>query len=122
MTPSEAINMHYPDDLDIHDIHNWKYYTCNKRGRGAGPPERQKQYHTHYAPMNLEGWALPLFKAVQVELLPKTTQAAACTDIECANCEICSYHLGLESLYLLPPFKDMYVCNVCNRIYHDSAY
>ena len=79
MTPSEAINMHYPDDLDIHDIHNWKYYTCNKRGRGAGPPERQKQYHTHYAPLILDRWALTLVKAV--EFVPKTTQAAARTDM-----------------------------------------
>jgi hypothetical protein len=30
----------------------------------------------------------------------------------------CSYHLGLESLDLLPLSKDMYICDVCNRIYH----
>jgi hypothetical protein len=31
---------------------------------------------------------------------------------------MCSYHLGLETLDLLPPFKDMYICNVCNRTCH----
>jgi len=50
--------------------------------------------------------------------MSKTSQAAAHTDIECATCEMCSYHLGLESLDLLPPFKDMYICDVCNRFYH----
>ena len=66
--------------------------------------------------MFLERGALPIFKAV--ELVPKTTQTAARTEIACASsCEICPYHLGLESLDLLPPFKDMYICNVCNRTY-----
>jgi hypothetical protein len=73
-----------------------KFYTCNKRGRDAGPPERQKQYHTHYAPMNLERWDLPLFKVVG--LVPKTNQTAARIDNACASCEICPYHLELKSL------------------------
>ena len=38
--------------------------------------------------------------------------------IACASCETCSYYLGLESLDLLPPFEDMYICDVCNRTYH----
>ena len=59
-------------------------YICNERGGDAGPPGRQKQYHTHYASMILETWALPLlFKAVG--LVPKTHQAAARTDIACAS-------------------------------------
>ena len=77
--------MLYHDDLGIHHLDDWKFYTCNKRGRDAGPPERQEQYHTHYAPMNLERWDLPLFKVVG--LVPKTTQAAAHTDIAHASCE-----------------------------------
>ena len=36
----------------------------------------------------------------------------------CASCEICSYHLGLESPDLSPPYKDMHICDVCNRTYH----
>jgi hypothetical protein len=51
MTPTEAINTLYHDDLDVHHIDD--FYTCNKRGRDAGPPERQKQYHTYYALMIL---------------------------------------------------------------------
>ena len=55
MTPTEAINtLYHDDDLGVHHIDDWTFYTCNKRGRGAGHPERQKQYHTHYAPMILE--------------------------------------------------------------------
>jgi hypothetical protein len=60
--------------------------------------------------------ALPLFKVVGS--VPKTTQAGARPDIACASCEMRAYHLGLESLDLLPPFKDMYICEVCNRTYH----
>jgi hypothetical protein len=51
-------------------------------------------------------------------LVPKKTQSAACTDIECAFCEMCFYNLGFESLDLLPPSKYMYICDVCNRTYH----
>ena len=45
---------------------------------GSSPPEkktddtlqkRQKQYHTHYAPMTIEIWAPSLFKSVG--LVPK---------------------------------------------------
>ena len=66
--------------------------------------------------MNIEKWALPLFKSVG--LVPKSSKAIARSQIKCASCEICSYHLGLESPDLSPPFKDMYICDVCNRTYH----
>ena len=79
MIPTEAINTLCHDDLDVHTIGDWKFYICNKRGRDAGPPERQKQYHTHYAPLILDRWARTLVKAV--EFVPKTTQAAARTDM-----------------------------------------
>jgi hypothetical protein len=62
----------------------------------------------------LERWALPLFKAVG--LVPENNQAAARTDIACAPCEVCSHHLGLESLDLLPPFKDMYICTYATSV------
>jgi hypothetical protein len=65
--------------------------------------------------MILERWALPLSEAVG--LVPKTIQAAARTDIACASCEMCSSHIGLDSLDMLPPLKDMYICNVCNCTY-----
>ena len=63
---------------------------------------------------DLRLWPLPLFKAVG--LVPKTSQAAARSDIACAS-EFCSYHLGRESLDLLPRFKDMYIGDVCNCTY-----
>ena len=77
---------------------------------------KDRNNHTYYAPMNIEKWALPLFKSVG--LVPKSSKAIARSQIKCASCEICSYHLGLESPDLSPPFKDMYICDVCNRTYH----
>ena len=66
--------------------------------------------------MNIERWFIPLFKSV--ELVPKSSKTVARSQIKCASCEICSYHLGLESPDLSPPFQDMYICDVCNRTYH----
>ena len=66
--------------------------------------------------MDIEKWALPLFTSVG--LVPKSSKTIARSQIKCASCEICSYHLGLESPDLSPPFKDMYICDVCNRTYH----
>ena len=50
--------------------------------------------------------------------MPKSSKTIARSQIKCASCEFCSYHLGLESPDLSPPFKDMYICDVCNRTYH----
>ena len=50
--------------------------------------------------------------------MPKFSTTIARSQIKCASCEICSYHLGLEFPDLSPPFKDMYICDVCNRTYH----
>jgi len=66
--------------------------------------------------MNIERWALPLFKSVG--LVPKSSKTVARSQIKCASCEICSYHLGLKCPDLSPPFKDMYICDVCNRTYY----
>jgi len=115
MTPTEAINTLYYDDMDILHIDNWKFFTPKKRDRD-NTPLRQKQYHTYYAPMNIERWALPLFQSVG--LVPKSSKTIARSQIKYASCEICSYHLGLESPDLSPPFKDMYICDACNRTYH----
>ena len=61
--------------------------------------------------MNIERWALPLFKPVG--LVPKSSRTIARSRTKCASCEICSYHLGLKSPDLSPPLKDMYICDVC---------
>jgi hypothetical protein len=66
--------------------------------------------------MIIERWTLTLFKSVG--LVPKSSKTIAQSQIKCASCEICSYHLGLEPPDLSPPFKDMYICDVCNRTYH----
>jgi len=114
-TPIEAINTLYYDDMDILHIDNWRFFTPKKRDRDD-TPLRQKQYHTYYAPMNIERWALPLF--ISVGLVPKSSKTIARSQMKCASCEICSYHLGLESPDLSPPIKDMYICDVCIRTYH----
>ena len=72
--------MLYHDDLGIHHLDDWKFYTCNKRGRDADPPERQKHTLRSYEVRKAVG------------LVPN----AARTEIECASCEVCSYHLGLD--------------------------
>ena len=94
MTPTEAINTLYYDDMDILHIDNWRLFTPKKRDRDD-TPLRQKQYPIFYAPMNIERWALPLFKSVG--LVPKSSKTIAWSQLKCASCEICSYHLGLES-------------------------
>jgi hypothetical protein len=99
MTPTEAINTLYYDDMDILHIDNWRLFAPKKRDRGD-TPQRQKQYHTYYAPMNIERWALPLFKSVG--LVPKSSKNVARSQIKCASYEF-SYHLGLESPDLSPP-------------------
>jgi hypothetical protein len=111
MTPTEAINTLYYDDMDILHIDIWRLFTPKKRD-SDNTPLRQKKYHTHYAPMNIERWASPLLRSV--DIMPKSSKTIARSQNKCASCEICSYHLGLES----PPFKDMYNCDVCNRTYH----
>jgi hypothetical protein len=58
MTPTEAINTLYSDDMDILHIDNWRFFTPKKRGRDD-TPQRQTQYHTYYASMNIERWAIP---------------------------------------------------------------
>jgi hypothetical protein len=71
MTPTEAINTLYYDDMDILHIDNWRFFTPKKRDRDD-LPLRQKQYHIYYAAMNIERWALPLFKLVR--LVPKSSK------------------------------------------------
>jgi hypothetical protein len=66
--------------------------------------------------MNIERGVLPLFKSAG--LVSNYSKTIAQSLIKCASCEICSYHLGLESPDLSPPFKDMYICDVCIRTYH----
>ena len=82
----------------------------------SNTPLRQKLYHTCYAPMYIEWWTLPLFKSIKP--VPKSSKTIARSQLKCASCEICSYHLGLESPDLFPPFKDMYIFDVCIRTYH----
>jgi len=82
MTPTEAINTLYYDNMDILHIDSWRFFTPKKRDRDD-TPLRQKQYHSYYAPMNIEWWALPLFKSVG--LVPKSSKTIARSQIKCAT-------------------------------------
>ena len=74
MTPTEAINTLYYDDMDILHIDNWRFFTPKKRERWYTPKTETIPYddHTYYAPMDIERWALPLFKSVG--LVPKSVK------------------------------------------------
>eukprot|EP00983_Pelagomonas_calceolata_P056083 1144436-Pelagomonas_calceolata.AAC.1 len=39
-----------------------RIFTAKKRDRGDNPSLQQKQYLTHFAPMIIEKWALPIFR------------------------------------------------------------
>ena len=78
MTPTEAINTLYCDDMDIQHINNWRFFTPKKRDRDD-TLQIQK-----YAPMNIDKWALPLFKSVG--LVPKSSKTIARSQIKCAGC------------------------------------
>eukprot|EP00983_Pelagomonas_calceolata_P029707 930903-Pelagomonas_calceolata.AAC.1 len=55
---------------------------------------------------------------LQAGLQPATISTAARTDIECACYQICNYHGGYEPINSEPPYHDMYICDVCQRMYH----
>jgi len=50
MTPTEAINTLCYDDMDILHIDNWRFFTRKKRDKDD-TLQRQKEYHTYYAPI-----------------------------------------------------------------------
>ena len=54
----------------------------------------------------------------QFGLVPKSCKTVARSQFKCASYGICSYHLGLESSDLSPPYKDTNICDICNRTYH----
>eukprot|EP00983_Pelagomonas_calceolata_P055055 1143957-Pelagomonas_calceolata.AAC.1 len=62
-----------------------------KRQHGSVHPP-STQYRTHFAPMIIEKWALPLF--IKAGFQPATNSRAACSDIQRACCQICNYPGG----------------------------
>eukprot|EP00983_Pelagomonas_calceolata_P066953 1149284-Pelagomonas_calceolata.AAC.1 len=71
---------------------------------------------THFVLMITEKWVLPLF--MKAGLQPVTTSTSACTDIECACCQICNYPGGYVPSNSKPPYLDMCMCDVCQQTYH----
>jgi hypothetical protein len=55
MTPTEAINTLYYDDMDIPHIDNWMFFTPKKETEMIHPEDR----NNYYAPMNIERWPYP---------------------------------------------------------------
>jgi len=116
LTASDAVNIIYHNDMNIKYIDSWRLVTAKEQVRSGNTPQQQKQYHTHYTPMIIEKWALPIFRKAGFTSI--NTHPAARTDIECACCEVCYFHLGIQPEKSEPPFDDMYICEVCNRTYH----
>eukprot|EP00983_Pelagomonas_calceolata_P018038 566064-Pelagomonas_calceolata.AAC.2 len=110
-TASHAINAVYNHDFDITQIDGWRTCAVNKIDERRALIHHHLQYHTHFAPMIIEKWALSLF--MKAGLQPATTSAAACTDIEYACCQICNYPGGFEPIKSLPLYLDVYICDVC---------
>eukprot|EP00983_Pelagomonas_calceolata_P074887 1152752-Pelagomonas_calceolata.AAC.1 len=86
-TPLDAVNT-------VLHISAWRIFTAKERDRNDDPPLQQKQYLTHFAPLTIEIWALPMFRTTG--FTPVSIEPAARAGIECACCEICNYPGGKE--------------------------
>jgi len=116
--PITAITSIYKHELNDKLIDHHKLFKPHRIvGSNSSPQTYQKQYHTHWAPMTIEKWAIPIFTAAGFKKASVT--ATDRSDIHCACCKICSDWKGKESL--TEPFEDMYVCTVCSRNYHWSC-
>eukprot|EP00983_Pelagomonas_calceolata_P026363 827557-Pelagomonas_calceolata.AAC.1 len=83
--PLDALNTAYFKkfyDLDVTHINAWRILTAKKRDRSNNSPLKQKQHRTHFAPMIIENWALPMFK--NAGFATARVSLAARTDIKCA--------------------------------------
>ncbi len=63
--------------------------------------------------MTIENWALPIFK--KAGFTPEKILPIARSALKNACCEICFYNSGLQTETNVPPFNDMYICEVNNR-------
>ncbi len=78
-------------------------------------PLQQKQYLTHYAPMVIERWVLPIFKRPASRLKTPVQYLGLPLSAHPMRSASSSTDLNLEKL---PPFDDMYICDFCNQTYH----
>jgi hypothetical protein len=101
MTPTEAINTLYCYDMDILHIDDWRLFTPQKRYT----PKKTETIPHILRPYDYRNMDPALFYISWTA--PKSSKTIAWSQSKCAGCEICSYHLGLESPDLSPPFKDM---------------
>jgi len=114
----DLITSIYNHKLNYKLIDRHKMFKPRRRvGSNSSPQTYQKQYHTHWVPMTIEKWAIPIFAAAGLKKASAT--ATKRSDIHCACCEICSDWKGKEPQ--AEPFEDMCVCDVCNRTYHWSC-
>ncbi len=116
LNASDAVNTIYFYDLEVISIGNWRVVTTKPTNNSDQKSHQQKQYHVYFAPMTIENWALPIFK--KAGFTPKKVHPIAHSAVECACCEICFYNVGLQPETNVPPFDDMYICEVCNRTHH----
>ena len=107
--PITAITSIYKHELNYKLIDRHKLFKPHRReGSNDSPQTYQKQYHTHWAPMTIEKWAIPIFTAAGFKKV--CAIATKRSEIHCACCEICFEWEGMESR--AEPFEDEYVCDV----------
>jgi len=116
LNASDAVNTIYFYDLKVTSIDNWRVVTTKPTSKSDQESHQQKQYHVYFAPMTIENWALPFFK--KAGFTPKKIHTIARSAVECACCEICFFNFGLQPEAHMPPFNDMYTCEVCSQTYH----
>ncbi len=85
--PITAITSIYKHELNYKLIDRHKLFKPHRRvGSNISPQTYQKQYHTHWAPMTIEEWAIAIFTAAGFKKASAT--ATKRSDIHCACCEI----------------------------------
>jgi len=94
--PITFISSIYKHKLNYKVIDRHKLFKPHRRvGLNSSPETYQKQYHTHWAPMTIEKWAIPIFTAAGYKKASVT--ATKCSDIHCSCCEICSDWKGVPN-------------------------
>jgi hypothetical protein len=63
MTPIEAINTLYHDDLDVHYIDDWKFYTSNNRREMLAPQKDRSNTTRTTLPRFLKDGPCPYSKS-----------------------------------------------------------
>ncbi len=82
-------NLHQKHEIICKLIDRHKPFKPHRKvGSNDSQQSYQKQYHTHWAPMTIEKWAIPIFTAAGFKKTSVT--ATKRFEIDRACCKICS--------------------------------